>query len=565
MANQRILKGFPTTVNGDNVIAYTSAKTFRTSLVEHDLASLGQWYHEDPDKNNLGMVQLMQNIINYPMPMYAGLLQSGSIINVNGPYGTFRYSLPVTETHKVVTVMDTSDMFIKPGIDGQLFELVLDSGEYTANDVLTYDATRGCDVIVSGERTPKQEAGSAWRYWVRMVSNGRATYFPKDKLRRGIQYFKIGHALSEFDTQFSKVTGMSQAGSMQCEFRLGNHRGVEGETTMYAGQKLFSFAMDKSTQFIEDAYRNLYNMSKQYGFNPEMAIIGNANQGNLNIRTAKVAATLEIFCLAELMKLENRQLIFQRGGTIQDANGVKYLNEGLYHQLRRGFTIQYGRPGGITRNHIAEAVEYAFRGSSLPYTQRRIKFKCGKYAYQNLIYIFRDEFLSQVEGLRNLIGRDMLIKNPISGPNDALVLNPVEISGVYLPDIGLVQVEHDPSLDYVDLADRSTFINGAVPYTAYSCIIEDITSSEFTNAYSAIPDTSEARISNPRNNVFYVKPEGPSMWWGHQYGRYASNSNGRDIVSSLQGMKEQFWCHSQSAVWVRDLSRFVMIELNEAA
>lgn len=561
MVNNFAVQNFPGTINGDMVVAYTSAKTFRTSFVEHDLASLGQWYAEDPNKNHLGLVTLFKNIINYPMPMYMGMLQNGATIGVNGMNGTFRYDLPQTQTYRVMTVVDTSTMYQYPGIDNMLFDLVLDSGEYTANDVLTYDAQRGCNVVVSKE-VPVRQEGDTWHYKVRLVNNGKAKYFPKDKLRAGIQYFKIGHVLSEFDTQFSKVTGMSKAGTMTCEFRLGNHRGVEGETTMYAGMKSFADAANSTKQFVEDAYRRLYAMRDRLGFMPEMALIsGKLPNGNFDIRNAKVASTLEIFCLAELAKLEYRQNMFQQGGTIPDNDGVKYLNEGMYHQLRRGFTVQYSRPGGITRNHIREIAEYVYRGSNLPIEKRRIKMKVGAKSRYNIIEIFRDEFYRQIERLGGLLGSDRIINNPVSGPNDALVLNPVMIQGVFLPDIGFVQIEHDPSLDYVDLADRSTLIDGKTPWTSYSCIIEDVTSSEFSNAYAAIPNDSSAELGNMTNNVFFVKPKGESMWWGHTNGRWSSSSNGRDILSSLPGMGEQFWCHSASAVWVRDISRFATIEL----
>ena len=40
-----------------------------------------------------------------------------------------------------------------------------------------------------------------------------------------------------------------------------------------------------------------------------------------------------------------------------------------------------------------------------------------------------------------------------------------------------------------------------------------------------------------------------------------NKANGNEIVSSLPGMKEQFWCHSASAAWVMDNSKFLIIEL----
>ncbi len=82
--NPFLTKSFPATVNGDNVIAFTDAKNYKTSLVEHNLGSLASWYYEDPDKNHLGLLNLFSNIANYPVPMYMGMINNGATISVNG-------------------------------------------------------------------------------------------------------------------------------------------------------------------------------------------------------------------------------------------------------------------------------------------------------------------------------------------------------------------------------------------------------------------------------------------------------------------------------------------------
>lgn len=554
-------------VNGDNVISFTSAKTYKTSLVEHNLGSLASWYAEDPDKNHLGLLTLFSSISNSPMPMFMGMIRNGATISVNGIGASFRYDLPVTKTFAIMTVEDTSNKYVRPGIDGGIFEIVLNTSEFTAHDVLTYNAAEGCNLIISGE-FPSRTEGDSTRYFCRTFG-GKSKYFPKDKLRQGVRYWKIGHALGEYSTQFSKVSGGDRSGSMTCEFRLGNHRGVEGETTMYAGMKSFKDAQNSTTTFVEDAYRKMYNMRNDFGGEvPEMAIIGRniAAPGRpvqIDLRTAKVASTLELFCMAELYKLEGRQLMWQEGGTLMDQNGVIHLNEGIYRQLRRGYTIHYSRPGAITKETLMRAVAYVFRGrSNIPVTQRFIKFKVGAMSQINLEKVIREEFFATLNNLSWGTGSDRILpSNPVSGTNDAMILQPVIVKGAFLSGVGNITIEHDPSLDYADLTDRSELIHGMYPRSSYSCIIEDITDPGSTNAFAGIPNTSNARLGNMNNNVFYVKPEGASLWWGYEYGRWAHKANGNEIVSSLPGMKEQFWCHSASAGWVMDNSRFLLIEL----
>ena len=56
-----------------------------------------------------------------------------------------------------------------------------------------------------------------------------------------------------------------------------------------------------------------------------------------------------------VVKLEARQLMWQEGGIIMDQNGPIHLNEGIYRQLRRDYTIYYSRPMGITKDTLMAA------------------------------------------------------------------------------------------------------------------------------------------------------------------------------------------------------------------
>lgn len=562
MANSFLVKEFPATMNGDNVIGYTSAKVIKQSLVEHDLSSLESWYHEDPDKNHLGLIQLFSNITNYPMPMYMGMIQRGGTITVNGINGKFKYDLPVADSYEVVTVEDTSLKYSRPGIDESVFELVLNA-QFTQGDILTYDIIDGCQLIIAHDREPRQE-GENWRYWCRLWSRSRAKFFPKDKLRSGIKYFKITDALGEFSTQFSRVGGASKAGTMTCEFQLAGHRGVEGATTMYAGIKDMAYADVYTQNFLEKAYAKVRAISDaNQGMDANYAVIGSKLPGGgIDPRTAKIASTVSLFCLAELVKMEAYELMFAHGGYIKTHNGVLMKNEGMYHALKRGFTIQYARPGGIKREHFLAAADYIYRGrQDMPIENRIMQFELGGMAYKNVVEIFRDEFTSQLGALAPLLGSDRIIQNPVSGPNSALEIGTVSIKSVIIPGIGKIVIKHNPSLDYVDMVDRSQLIDGMIPITSYSCIMEDLTSPECSNAFAGIPNTSEAKIGNINNNVFYVKPNNGSMFWGYEQGRWSSRVTAGEIISSNPTMGESFWCHSVSSVWVKDASKYVVIEL----
>lgn len=559
-----ILREIPGTINGNNVVAFTNAKAVKSYFGETDLSSLARWYEDDPNKNHLGMINLFRGIENYPIPMYLGMIKNGATISVNGPNGKYRYDLVNTKSFNICVAEDASDQY-KPGQDGGVFNLPLNH-KYEPGDILTYDVRNGCQVIVSGEWEIKRASSEVFIHPVKLVSMDRFKYFPKDFLKPGVKYWKIGHGMGEYSTQYSSVSGQDRAGTITCEFELGNHRGVEGKYTMYAAEKRHSGATVDTQRYMEYVDRKMFNMQKQYNEKFDVAVLTQAVRTQdgprlIRNRNMLIASFIEVQVLAELGRLEAYQLMFQKAGVVYDNNSIIRLNEGLYHQLKRGFTITYGRKNGITKAILQQAANYVFRNSDLPITKRYMKFRCGAHAFNNMTELFRQEIYSNLNLTDGkLLGSDRLINNPISGPNDALVMGPIMFKSVFLAGIGMVDIEHDSSLDYAQMTDRAALVDNKYAPSSWSMIMEDVTSREYSNAYTAIPDTSNAVIGNMNSNVFYVKPEGNSLFWGHERGRWSSYSPS-DILASHKTMDESIWAHSMSACWVMDNSRMLLIEL----
>ena len=283
--------------------------------------------------------------------------------------------------------------------------------------------------------------------------------------------------------------------------------------------------------------------------------------------TARIGATMQYLVFRELDRLTAQALLFQRPGTFRDNNGVVRLNEGLWHQLRRGKLIKYARPGGITKTHIKEAVDYIFKGNPYKeYKDRRVKFKLGLEAMNNVLEIFSDEVNAQLSRLPQFMGSDRNIPNPISGSLHELKMDFVRFTEVYLPQIGHVKLEHDPNLDYTIMQDRLSagFHGNSRAHTTYSMVIWDAEDQQYSNNAELPKGAKLVEGGNENANVFLVKPEGEMMYWGTSNGRYNMNKSA-DIVSSHKQIGQEFWAWNSCAIWVRDVTRFVMIELNEAA
>ncbi len=147
-----------------------------------------------------------------------------------------------------------------------------------------------------------------------------------------------------------------------------------------------------------------------------------------------------------------------------------------------------------------------------------------------------------------------------------LEMKPVRFTKVFIPGIGNLEIERDTNLDYSIMQDRFSqgFHGYQRAHTTYSMIIWDAEDQAYSNN-ADLPKGSEViEGGNKESNVYLVKPQGEMTYWGYSNGRY-SISKASDIVSSHKQIGQEFWAWNSCAIWVRDITKFVMIELDESA
>lgn len=556
-------KGALKTINGDKVIGMTTSKMARINGWM-DRASMASWYREDPNNRYFGMVDLFTNYADVKVPFLKGMFDKKAVIMTNGFDNGFEYDLPVYKRTCTKTMKDMSTQAEKIGIDEAYFQIAL-SDQYQPGDKLTYSLKRGEQIIVS-EDHPVIPEGDYFIHTVQMTGGDPEKWYPADKLKANVEYFKVGHSLAEFSTQYSNIEMKGQYDTIRCEFILGNHRGVSTAYTAYADSKSFSGANTQTKNMWNKMQSEMEQYTNEAGEQLDMFFMGNKDKmtGKLKGSTMRFGSLLEYLTILENVKMEAHELLFQRGGVIKTSSGVKRLNEGAYHQWRRGRRFEYSREGGITKNLLRNVVDYIFqnRPDLMPH-QRRVHFKCGYGAFNNMVELFREEFKAQLTGLSFVMGNDRSIPNPVGGDLNGLILKPVLIKEVAIPEIGIVSIEPDPSLNYEGGSDRfSRGFNGhGYADEAYSMVIYDAASSEYSNARQDLPSgTTLIDNGDKKANLYYVKPEGDHMWWGYEQGRWSPTQTS-EIVSSSKTMSREFWVHSTSGAWVKDVSRYVVIEL----
>lgn len=554
-------KNQPTMFNGDQVIMFTDSKKVKNFQGYFDNASIESWYRDDPTKNHLGLQRFFGNQRMENQGIFPELLSNKAVLEVNGMDGTFTYDVAVQEHKGDYTTKDYSWQKF-PGVDGTPFQIAL-SKKYEPGDVLTNDPDFGQQIIVQEEIV--DELGDSFIHTVKLVSNDKEEWFLSSNLAKGISYVKVSHNIfGEYGTNYSSPEMLNTTGKMRCEFQLGNLSGVESYVTGKADSRSFSGATVETRQYID----RLEQEAKKMG---ELAVMMDVRNGQTDPTTAKLAPTVQLLVFRELEKLTAQQLLFQKAATFKDTNGVTRLNEGLWPQLRRGKLIKYARPNGITRNHIREAVEYVFRNNpNIQPEERRISFRCGSAAYQNVLDIFQKEVNAQLTtlGAQGLLGSDRILpSNPVSGDLMNLRLAPVRFTQVYLPGIGQVEIKLDTNLDY-SMIEGDRFATGMHQYrrahTTHSMIIWNAEDQQYSNNAKLPEGAQVVEGGNTDANIYLVKPKDMLMHWGYTNGRYSTFRSG-DIVSSHKQIAQAFWAWNSVAIHVRDLTKFVMIELDQSA
>ena len=549
-------------INGDYVVGFTNVKELKT-LGWMDSAKVSTYLMDDNNshKKHLGLINLFATSHKKSMPFLKDLFSQAAVLEV-AEGQSITYDLPVDRSEvKCYTAEDTSAEYDFPGIDNGIFVLVLNQ-EFTKGDILTYDPVYGEQVMVSAEHDVEQ-VGENFKHYVTMQTNDKSKYFPKEYLRAGREWIKLSNKIAEFDTAFSTLSLVKDpTGTITNEFLLSDPRGIETFVTGKAAR----MKSPGLTGFANGVSDKINAQLEAMGGKNGMFVAKKNPNGTLN--PMMIGSTLEYLALMELSQMEANELLFAKAATVNTSNGVKRVNEGVWHQIRRGKLIKYARQGGITLDHIYEAVSYIYQNSDIPVGQRSVKFKAGWLAYQNMLQLFREHAISQLNGLpAGMLGNDGQLPSKVfSGALNNLSLAAVAITEVQFPGVGKVTVEHDDSLDYMPSTDRfsSGFYSEGFAHTSNSLVIWDVTSPEYSNVTSKVQNAKLVEGGSQQANIYYVKPEGqPHVTYGYEQGRTANKDQFENVASSIKQMGRTFWATSQSSALVLDTTRYVTIELQE--
>lgn len=562
--------GIPQFISGDRVIQFHHAKDLRKNMQTLDLPTSAAFMDGKDQFKHIGELGFFGQRTTTAKPFTIDILENRQVMET-GHDGTFQYDVPFYTNDQCVTVRDTSSDQEAPGIDEGTFKLVL-SEEFKPWDVLTTNVYFGQEVVVT-EDTVLQK-GDSFEHIVKLLSGNRKEWYEPSNLKEGITYFKAYNILGgERDTFLTGVRMPNRSSKLTCEFQVGVGSGAELDVSAVAniGSKI---GTNFKEGMIKDLNMNFDQFTKNWG---DVAVImDKAPDGTVLPETARLTDVAEWLVKREHLKMIENRAMFAKGGRITVGAGHVTIAEGLWFQLKRGKNIPYSRKGGITRRHIKEAVEYVYQGNDMKPEERYIKFKAGTYAYENIQEIYSSEFSDQMgrtSNLTNVFGTDGQLKtSPITTTVDEygtinMKLKALKVAMVFLPGIGNVEVEYDPSLDYLgNIADRMQA--GMHPqgksHGAYAMVIWDARKQSYSNNKYQPKGVDFVEGAPENSSVYLVKKPGEFIFSGRTNGYYDPHVT-QNILSS--GNKQRFvdyWSwDSGCAYFLADPSSFVMIELKE--
>lgn len=551
--------------NGDAVVDIkTTTVDKATQLINsqgyQDFSTLSSWYNEDPLNNHMKLQNYFGQQEMTSLPLFQDVIKHDAILELNGwaTNSKFTYDLPVETDNHMKTADDTSAQEFC-GADGSTFRIVLNR-ELAPFSPISCQGMDG-DVLVISEAFPVRNLGYGFEHYATLAGSEQdpdLTY-PSHLLKKDIQYFEIGSAgLAEYSEKMSLVHMPAGTNYMTCEFYLGSGQGVETFVTGMADSVDLKFGSTHTKDYM--------NEIENYYKNGSEVVLGAQKLSNGAMKYT-VGSIMEMLAIQKFNRNMNTSLMFQKGFTMSTSKGFLRYNEGLWRQMLRGFIVSYGKRGGITLAHIKKVRDYVFKANPTKDVKDSIiRFKAGTEAFDNIDTLIQREFQVQLQQIAPLLGSDRILPtNPVSGDLYNLKLDLVRAKTVNVPGIGWIEVMEDKSMNYINVTDKN--LRGMNPngmdYTTYSAIIWDATDQAYSNN-ADLPKGVKSVGGNDTANVYMVTPKGDKVYWGRENGRYSMNS-ASDILASARTMHSSFFIYGFAAIWMKDPSKFVMLQLEESA
>ncbi|MEK6266624.1 MAG: hypothetical protein N2B06_17905, partial [Clostridium sp.] len=234
---------------------------------------------------------------------------------------------------KIIDIPDSTAAMAKPGIDGQEFQLILDTNEFSKNAIISVGTRQyGPRFYVIKDPQP-WNAGFIYTFTL-ISDNPTVDFVSSTFLAQGIELELVDAAIGEFDQD---LLGLPRLGEEITMFEsLGSAYGYEHKITEWADDKMLRDTSGKALDIL------VYAPQRR-------------NQLPLTRNDVKWEPFIEFWMRKSMIELKVKRMIWAKPGTVK-TNGskqeLKRTSAGVYHRMRNnGNLVQYNR-GEFSANLI---------------------------------------------------------------------------------------------------------------------------------------------------------------------------------------------------------------------
>ena len=530
------------------------SSAFKTGGKFTDQNHIFNLYDQAPFTTHLGLITAFNQMKLVPTPLLNQTELRKNVILVNGVRGRFTFSMPF-ELQGIRVIEDPNDTTIsRLGIDNQPFRVVFSEDVFAINDIVTYDFRDGKQIYI---KSYVGQVGQGHEYEVVLVTqNPKEDYFSRADIQPGVEYFKVGNILNEFDQEGSSV--ITQTGELMFEQVLSGHRMIEHKITAYADMLEIPTATGK----FNDMVRNYLNpKSEQF-----IATFGAYKDGLPVKGSGKFATMVELLIMAELRRMEETQLMWGKAGTVVGSrNQAKTIKNGLYEQMKLGNRFKFQR---YTKDLLMQAFITLFANRpDIKIEDRYIKLQAGVGAYQEILKIFNEELKSN-PGV--ILSHDLNLVRKLSVSNGSVQNLGLgyQVIKVFVPGVGTLEVEHNPAFDVNTSRKADAPLIGQYPRWSYTAAILDVTDLGASNATARTKDVEFMEGANQSANIFLIKPKqrqgdiisvipGRGM---QGTGLFGTSSQQGKILAATKEPATTITIENHSEIWLKDPTRSVLLE-----
>lgn len=419
---------------------------------------------------------------------------------------------------KIIDIPTSTLNLSKPGIDGQEFQTVLDTNEFSKNAIVSVGSRQyGPRWYVTRDPQPWN---TGYLYtWNLVTDNPIVDFVNPQFLKVGLELELVDASIGEFDQD---LLGLPRLGEeIQMYESLGSAYGYEHKITAWADDKIMRDAQGRPLDIL------VYAPQRR-------------NQLPITRNDLKWEPFIEFWMRKSMLELKVKKMIWGRPGTLKTGGArqeLKRTSAGVHHRMRNnGNLVQYNR--GEFSGNLLRSVFGDLYYRRVDVKDRHVKIYTNEAGFDVAGQAFKNDALNS--GLTFVADSG---NRYMQGEGQHITYN-FAFDSMVSRETGRIELFHLKELDL----PQSNLEFGQNKKSTPIFMVFDVS-----------PMSDGSMINNMRE---VRMKEAPSMTWGYIDGRRHhlgfAKSQGMDSANKFPGY--EIWMEDRCDIFIEDLSRTVLIE-----